>query len=121
MILSNKMTSGYKNPTEFARRIIKESSSCYPSPGAKMSGVEGFSNGGIGSFEGHLLKLIELMDLSNSTRKPRLNLRRKATGQTMFHLACKMVCTASLLASWREERIRIRAIMAATRRCTWRP
>lgn len=90
MILGNKMTGGYEDPTEFARRIIKESSSCYPSPGADMSGVEGSSNRGMDSFEGNLLKLMELMDLSNSTRKPRLNLRRRTTGQTMLHLACKM-------------------------------
>ena len=56
MILGNKMTGGYEDPTEFSRRIIKESSSCYPSPGAEISGVEGSSNRGMGSFEGHLLK-----------------------------------------------------------------
>ncbi|KAK4156661.1 hypothetical protein C8A00DRAFT_40876 [Chaetomidium leptoderma] len=90
MILGNKMTGGYEDPTEFARRIIKESSSCYPSPSGDMSGLEGSSSRGMANFEGHLLKLMELMDLSNSTRKPRLNLRRRTTGQTMLHLACKM-------------------------------
>ncbi len=101
MIHGNKMTGGYEDPIEFTRRIIKESSSCYPSPGAEMSGVEGSSNRGMGSFEGHLLKLMELMDLSNSTRKLPLNLRRRTTGQTILHLACKMGLhrfVASLLA-----------------------
>ncbi|KAK4240300.1 hypothetical protein C8A03DRAFT_13352 [Achaetomium macrosporum] len=89
MILGNKMTGGYEDVADFARRIIQEAGSSYPSPGGDMSGADGSSNRAMDSFEGNLLRLLELMDLSNSTRKPRLNLRR-STGQTMLHLACKM-------------------------------
>ncbi|SPQ27338.1 d3e38138-6a7e-4439-8f77-74354d859fd1 [Thermothielavioides terrestris] len=89
MILGNKMTGGYEDVADFARRIIKEAGSSYPPPGGEMSGADGSSNRSMDNFESHLLKLLELMDLSNSTRKPRLNLRR-STGQTMLHLACKM-------------------------------
>ncbi|KAK4135581.1 hypothetical protein BT67DRAFT_376651 [Trichocladium antarcticum] len=89
MILGNKMTGGYEDVADFARRIINEASNCYPSPNGDMTGGEGTSKRAIDNFESHLLKVLELMDLSNSTRKPRLNLRR-STGHTMLHLACKL-------------------------------
>ncbi|KAK3304558.1 uncharacterized protein B0T15DRAFT_495011 [Chaetomium strumarium] len=90
MILGNKMTGGYEDVADFARRIIQEAGTSYPSSGGDMSGADGSSNNrATDNFEGNLLRLLELMDLSNSTRKPRLNLRR-STGQTMLHLACKL-------------------------------
>ncbi|KAL2264042.1 hypothetical protein VTK26DRAFT_3080 [Humicola hyalothermophila] len=89
MILGNKMTGGYEDVADFARRIIKGASNGYPSLNGEMSNGEGTSTRAIDNFEGHLLKVLELMDLSNTTRKPRLNLRR-STGHTMLHLACKL-------------------------------
>jgi hypothetical protein len=93
MILGNKMTGQYEDVAEFARRIIKEAGHRYPSPGGEMPGGEASSGRAMdasdGNFESRLLNVLELIDLSNSTRKPRLNLRR-STGQTMLHLACKL-------------------------------
>lgn len=93
MILGNKMTGGYEDVAEFARRIIKEAAHCYPSPNGEMAGGDASSSRAMdsmeGSFENRLLSVLELIDLSNTSRKPRLNLRR-STGQTMLHLACRL-------------------------------
>ncbi|EGS23170.1 suppressor protein spt23-like protein [Thermochaetoides thermophila DSM 1495] len=86
MILGNKMTGGYENVADFARRIIKESGMSLPTGTTEM-GAEGTTTRAIDSFENHLLKVLELMDITNTARKPRLNLRR-STGHTMLHLAC---------------------------------
>lgn len=89
MILGNKMTGGYEDVADFARRIIKEAANGYSMGSSEMPNGEGTQGRAMDNFEGHLLKLLELMDISNTNRKPRLNLRR-STGHTMLHLACKM-------------------------------
>lgn len=93
MILGNKMTGGYEDVSEFARRIINEAAHGYPSPSGDKGGRDASSSRATdaaeGNFESQLLNVLELIDLSNTTRRPRLNLRR-STGQTMLHLACKL-------------------------------
>ncbi|KUI67785.1 Protein MGA2 [Cytospora mali] len=82
-VLSGKLTGHTDDIRGFVNRIIDSSG------GANMNGA-GFSGGPTGysmNLETQLLKVLDLLDMDDSTNKARLNLRRK-TGQTMLHLSC---------------------------------
>jgi hypothetical protein len=96
-VLGHKMNGKIEDIADVARRIIGNMDRPWnPASGAGGHGQHG--GGGAGQFnsyasgaefEGHLLKVLDLIDLDDSPHKPRLNLRR-ATGQTMLHLACSL-------------------------------
>lgn len=84
-VLSGKLTGHTDDIRGFVNRIIDSGSG-----GANLNGAGGFSGGPTGysmNLETQLLKVLDLLDLDDSTNKARLNLRRK-TGQTMLHLSC---------------------------------
>jgi len=89
-VLGNKLNGNFEEVSDIARRIIGGNSPWTPS-----ASNNGHSAGGSSytkfemTFEARLLKVLELIDLDDSTHKPRLNLRR-STGQTMLHLACSL-------------------------------
>lgn len=91
-VLGHKMNGSFEDVSEVARRIIGDVNSQW---GASSSAPAGQRTGGApfttfdANFEAKLLKVLELIDLDDSTHKPRLNLRR-STGQTMLHLACSL-------------------------------
>lgn len=82
-VLSGKLTGHTDDIRGFVNRIIDSSG------GTNLNGA-GFSGGPTGynmNLESQLLKVLDLLDMDDSTNKARLNLRRK-TGQTMLHLSC---------------------------------
>ncbi|KAI6267349.1 hypothetical protein MCOR28_010259 [Pyricularia oryzae] len=96
-VLGHKMTGKIEDVRDVARRIIGggngDSSSWGNSNGNGGQGpvggnYNGFSFNGA-STESQLLKVLDLIDLDDSTHKARLNLQRR-TGQTMLHLACSL-------------------------------
>ncbi|KAK0704968.1 hypothetical protein B0H67DRAFT_649361 [Lasiosphaeris hirsuta] len=95
-ILSNKMNGGYEDVGHIARCIIRDAgkeSWDARSGGESSGGTGGAEFGNLTanmSFELQLLKLLELVDLDDSPHKPKLNLRRSSTGQSMLHLACSL-------------------------------
>jgi hypothetical protein len=96
-VLGHKMNGKIEDIADIARRIIGNMDMPWnPSSGAGGHGQRGGGGGGQfngyasgAEFESHLLKVLDLIDLDDSPHKPRLNLRR-ATGQTMLHLACSL-------------------------------
>lgn len=94
-VLGHKMTGKIEDVRDVARRIIGggDNSSWGSSSGGGQGpvgggGFNGFSFNGA-SLESQLLKVLDLIDLDDSTHKARLNLQRR-TGQTMLHLACSL-------------------------------
>ncbi|KAK3946158.1 ankyrin repeat protein [Diplogelasinospora grovesii] len=95
-VLGNKMNGRIEDVTHIARRIIDNSWASSSSTGERSAGAgaggSGFNSLGLDvdmNLESQLLKVLELIDLDDSTNKPKLNLKR-ATGQTMLHLACSL-------------------------------
>ncbi|KAJ2905136.1 hypothetical protein MKZ38_006213 [Zalerion maritima] len=93
-VLGQKMTGKMEDARELARRILGDGNSWGASGGSgsapSQSGGGGFSTLSFSTAtETQLLKVLELIDLDDSTHKCRLNLRR-TTGQTMLHLACAL-------------------------------
>jgi hypothetical protein len=98
-VLAHKMTGSFEDVADVARRIIGDADSGFGgSSSAGMSNQRG-SGGGFTTFglsssqsvlETQLLKVLDLLDVDDSTRRAKLNLRRAATGQTMMHLACSL-------------------------------
>jgi hypothetical protein len=98
-VLSHKMNGNTEDVRELARRIIGDGSSSSswgastghsPPGGAQHQQRSDFNGATFGiDVEATLLKCLDLIDLDDSPRMPRLNLRRKS-GQTMLHLACSL-------------------------------
>jgi hypothetical protein len=96
-VLGHKMTGKAEDVRELARRIIGDGSSSWgvptghsPSGAGQHQQVSGFNAATFGiDVEATLLKCLDLIDLDDSPNMPRLNLRR-ASGQTMLHLACAL-------------------------------
>ncbi|KAL8397816.1 hypothetical protein RB594_004501 [Gaeumannomyces avenae] len=94
-VLGHKMTGKIEDVRDVARRIIGGGDN--PSWGSSSGGGQGpVGGGGFNGFsfnsatlESQLLKVLDLIDLDDSTHKARLNLQRR-TGQTMLHLACSL-------------------------------
>lgn len=87
-VMSAKMTGKIEDAREIARRLQM--------PGGGSSGGNDYNGNGGSSgntynvnFETQLLKVLEFLDLDDSTNKARLNLRRKS-GHAMLHLACAL-------------------------------
>lgn len=97
LVLGHKMGGKIEDVRDLARRIVGDSSSTWgPSTGHSPSGppqnqqVPGFNGITFGlDVEATLLRCLDLIDLDDSPNIPRLNLRR-ASGQTMLHLACSL-------------------------------
>ena len=83
-MISQKMTGQILDVRDLAARIMNTPDMQWGNLGAGASG----SGGGFGGnsysagTEAQLLKCLELIDLDDSSRMPRLDLRRSATGQT---------------------------------------
>ena len=97
-VLGHKMTGRMEDVRDLARRIVGDGSSSWgastghsPTGGAGgNSNVSGFNAATFGvDVEATLLRCLDLIDLDDSPHMPRLNLRR-ASGQTMLHLACSL-------------------------------
>jgi hypothetical protein len=96
-VLGHKMNGKVEDISDIARRIIGNMDANWnPSSSAQNGQRQGGGGGGhFNSYsfdsevEGQLLKVLELIDLDDGARKPRLNLRR-TTGHTMLHLACAL-------------------------------
>jgi Ankyrin repeats (3 copies)/IPT/TIG domain len=96
-VLGHKMTGKAEDVRELARRIIGDGSSSWgASTGHSPSGVGQHQQvSGLNAsaydidVEATLLRCLDLIDLDDSPNMPRLNLRR-ASGQTMLHLACAL-------------------------------
>ena len=97
-VLGHKMTGKMEDVRELARRIVGDGPSSWgsgsghsPTSGAGgNSNVSGFNAATFGvDVEATLLRCLDLIDLDDSPNMPRLNLRR-ASGQTMLHLACSL-------------------------------
>jgi hypothetical protein len=100
-VLAHKMTGSFEDVADIARRIIGDADPGWGAGGSSSgtSGQRGPAGTGFTSFgvnsdltvlETQLLKVLDLLDVDDSTRRAKLNLRRAATGQTMMHLACSM-------------------------------
>jgi hypothetical protein len=96
-VLGHKMTGKMEDVRELARRIVGDGPSSWggastghsPTGGANQQ-VSGFNAATFGvDVEATLLRCLDLIDLDDSPNMPRLNLRR-ASGQTMLHLACSL-------------------------------
>jgi len=98
-VLGHKMNGRMEDVSDIARRIIGEHPSAWgsggghsPNGGSAGQNVPGFNPATFGlgvDVEATLLKCLDLIDLDDSPNVPRLNLRR-ASGQTMLHLACTL-------------------------------
>ncbi|KAG0648057.1 mga2 [Hyphodiscus hymeniophilus] len=95
-VLGHKMTGKMEDVRDLARRIVGDGPSSWGSSSSPTGGASGNSN--VSGFnaatfgvdvEATLLKIVDLVDLDDSPNMPRLNLRR-ASGQTMLHLACSL-------------------------------
>jgi hypothetical protein len=97
LVLGHKMGGKIEDVRDLARRIVGDSSSSWgsstghsPTGGTQNQQVSGFSGLTFGlDVEATLLRCLDLIDLDDSPNIPRLNLRR-ASGQTMLHLACSL-------------------------------
>lgn len=108
-VLGHKMTGRMEDVRDLARRIVGDGPSSWNGGSQASSGgggggqppVSGFSAATFGvDVESTLLKILDLIDLDDSSRLPRFNTKR-ASGQTMLHLACALGLTrfvAGLLA-----------------------
>ncbi|KAK6583683.1 hypothetical protein PZA11_003413 [Diplocarpon coronariae] len=95
-VLGHKMTGKLEDVRDLARRIVGDGSSWggpsgpSPSGGQHSQGVNGFNMDTFGvNAEATLLRCLDLIDLDDSPRMARLNMRRPS-GQTMLHLACSL-------------------------------
>jgi hypothetical protein len=96
-VLGHKMTGKMEDVRDLARRIVGDGPSSWgtsaghsPTGGASGNQVSGFNAATFGvDVEATLLRCLDLIDLDDSPNMPRLNLRR-ASGQTMLHLACSL-------------------------------
>ena len=96
-VLGHKMTGKMEDVRDLARRIVGDGPSSWgtstghsPSGAASGNQVSGFNAATFGvDVEATLLRCLDLIDLDDSPNMPRLNLRR-ASGQTMLHLACSL-------------------------------
>ncbi|KAF4633255.1 hypothetical protein G7Y89_g4860 [Cudoniella acicularis] len=96
-VLGHKMTGKMEDVRDLARRIVGDgpsswggSSSQSPTGGPQNQQVSSFNAATFGvDVEATLLRCLDLIDLDDSPNMPRLNLRR-ASGQTMLHLACSL-------------------------------
>ncbi|TVY75554.1 Protein MGA2 [Lachnellula suecica] len=96
-VLGHKMTGKMEDVRDLARRIVGDGPSSWgasaghsPSGGSSNQQVSGFNAATFGiDVEATLLRCLDLIDLDDSPNMPRLNLRR-ASGQTMLHLACSL-------------------------------
>ena len=95
-VLGHKMTGKMEDVRDLARRIVGDGPSSWGSSNSPTGGAGGSSN--VSGFnaatfginvEATLLRCLDLIDLDDSPNMPRLNLRR-ASGQTMLHLACSL-------------------------------
>ena len=96
-VLGQKMTGKMEDARELARRILGDGNSWRLS-GSSAPGDQRSASGGASGFntlsfniatESQLLKVLELIDLDDSSHKCRWNVKR-TTGQTMLHLACAL-------------------------------
>jgi hypothetical protein len=96
-VLGHKMTGRMEDVRDLARRIVGDGPSSWgsvsgqsPTGAAQQPPVSGFNAAIFGvNVEATLLRILDLIDLDDSPHLPRLNLRR-ASGQTMLHLACAL-------------------------------
>lgn len=94
-VLGHKMTGKMEDVRDLARRIVDgpwgaPSGQSPPSGGGSSQHGGGFNAASFGvDVEATLLRCLDLIDLDDSPTKPRFNLRR-ASGQTMLHLACSL-------------------------------
>jgi hypothetical protein len=96
-VLGHKMNGKMEDVRDLARRIVGEGPSSWgastghsPIGANQHQQVSGFSAATFGvDVEATLLRCLDLVDLDDSPHMPRLNLR-KASGQTMLHLACSL-------------------------------
>lgn len=94
-VLNGKLSGNFHDVVSFANRINNQYGNQMQQQNSSSSGNNS-SGGGTrynrandGSLESHLLGVLEMIDLDDSPRQARFNLRRR-TGQTMMHLACHM-------------------------------
>ncbi|KAI0025737.1 hypothetical protein F4780DRAFT_774600 [Xylariomycetidae sp. FL0641] len=96
-VLGNKLGGDMADVAEIARNIIYgagNGGSWGPSGSGSGGQAPGNSFNSLGleskeSVEKSLLRILEFIDIDDSDRKARIDLRRK-TGQTMLHLACSL-------------------------------
>ncbi|KAK3683579.1 hypothetical protein B0T22DRAFT_383805 [Podospora appendiculata] len=88
-VLGGKLSGNILDVAHLARRIIDTQRGDWRNSMAPEDQGGSSYNPRDGKYENQLLKVLELIDLDDSPHKPRLNLRR-ATGQTMLHLACSL-------------------------------
>ena len=92
-VLGHKMTGKMEDVRDLARRIVGDGSSNWGSSSSGTGQNQNISSFNSASFgidvEATLLRCLDLIDLDDSPNMPRLNLRR-ASGQTMLHLACSL-------------------------------
>ncbi|OBT42869.1 hypothetical protein VE00_07514 [Pseudogymnoascus sp. WSF 3629] len=96
-VLGHKMTGRMEDVRDLARRIVGDGPSSWgaaggasPTGGTQQPPVSRFNAAIFGvDVEATLLRILDLIDLDDSSHLPRLNMRR-ASGQTMLHLACSL-------------------------------
>ncbi|KFZ17044.1 hypothetical protein V502_04784 [Pseudogymnoascus sp. VKM F-4520 (FW-2644)] len=97
-VLGHKMTGRMEDVRDLARRIVGDGPSSWggaaggasPTGGTQQPPVSRFNAAIFGvDVEATLLRILDLIDLDDSPHLPRLNMRR-ASGQTMLHLACSL-------------------------------
>ncbi|KAM0333926.1 hypothetical protein ACHAQA_000943 [Verticillium albo-atrum] len=92
-MISQKMTGQLLDVRELAQRIMGPQDMDWSgmNGGSSSGGGGGFGGGNTynTSTESQLLKCLELIDLDDSARMPRLDLRRN-TGQAMLHFGCSL-------------------------------
>ncbi|CAK7271472.1 SPT3 Dosage dependent suppressor of Ty-induced promoter mutations-like protein [Sporothrix epigloea] len=96
VVLSRKMTGRIEDAQDLARRIIGSENSNWGNSSGGTSGGGSVGNpnnlvlnSSIPNFETRLLKVLELIDLDDSSHRVDLNMRHLSTGgHSMLHLAC---------------------------------
>ncbi|KFY09140.1 hypothetical protein V492_05583 [Pseudogymnoascus sp. VKM F-4246] len=97
-VLGHKMTGRMEDVRDLARRIVGDGPSSWggaaggasPTGGSQQPPVSRFNAAIFGvDVEATLLRILDLIDLDDSSHLPRLNMRR-TSGQTMLHLACSL-------------------------------
>lgn len=86
-MISQKMTGQLLDVKELAARIMGSADTDWSALGSAGSSSFGGNNYSTGT-ESQLLKCLELVDLDDSARMPRLDLQRTLTGQSMLHFGC---------------------------------
>ncbi|KAK3988140.1 hypothetical protein QBC44DRAFT_105521 [Cladorrhinum sp. PSN332] len=93
-VLNHKLSGNFTDVVGWANQINNKFAPQQPnssSSGNDTSGGGGsmYNRAHEGNLESQLLGLLEMIDIDDSPRQARFNLRRK-TGQTLMHLACHM-------------------------------